>query len=304
MAKIAGPKRHGTYIILGEQMEWAKELVVLEIERAGGLEIAAKGEEGRRLDNKLLWGADLAILLVVLRGRDARSPPRPATMVAVVVVGVHVRGMMLGAVARKHGCDEQRGEIGAGAERWLCVLLARREAEDGHPKQRRGGRLIGCSGKRRQHGSEVGGKVGWKRKRITSEEDIGRGRSQCTERAFGLEKLKGGGRGRGQERPVARCAFVDGRQAAAIGQEVRWQAQRPTSQPRASRAWRAAPRPQTALSAACLEHVRGRLRDAGLGPALHQQRTVPATTCPPRTTAAAALCCAASWMRPRVRMWA
>jgi hypothetical protein len=86
----ANRRRRGTYIILGEQVERAEELVVLEVEGPCGLEVATEGEQGRRLYNKLLWGAYLAELLVVLRGRDPGGPPRPAAMVVVVVVGVEV----------------------------------------------------------------------------------------------------------------------------------------------------------------------------------------------------------------------
>lgn len=124
MAKIAGPKRHGTYIILGEQVEWAKELVVLEIEGPGGLEVAAKGEEGGRLNDKLFGGPDLAVLFVVLRRRDARCSPRPATMVAMVVMSVHVRRVVLRAVARKHDSDGGK-EVWRGKRESLCRLSVR-----------------------------------------------------------------------------------------------------------------------------------------------------------------------------------
>ena len=71
MAKTAGRK---TYIILGEQVERAEHLVVLEIEGASGLEVTTEGEHGGRLDVEFLGGADLAELLVVLLGRDAGGP--------------------------------------------------------------------------------------------------------------------------------------------------------------------------------------------------------------------------------------
>lgn len=115
MAKIAGRKRHGTYIILGEQVEGAEELVVFEVEGAGGLEVTAEGDEGRRLNNELLWGPYLAVLLVVLRSRDPRRPPRPAAVVGVVVVLVHVGRVMLCWVAGEHGGDA--GAV-AGAAGW------------------------------------------------------------------------------------------------------------------------------------------------------------------------------------------
>lgn len=57
-----------TYIILGEQMERAEELVVLEIERAGGLEVPLEGGDVRGLDDELLGRPYLAELLVVVRG--------------------------------------------------------------------------------------------------------------------------------------------------------------------------------------------------------------------------------------------
>jgi hypothetical protein len=68
VANIARWERQVTYIILGEQVEGAEELVVLEIERPCGLEIALKGGHCLGLDNELLWCSDLAELLLVLRG--------------------------------------------------------------------------------------------------------------------------------------------------------------------------------------------------------------------------------------------
>lgn len=77
-------------IVLGEQVEGAEELVVLEIERPGGLEVATESEERRLLDYELFGGPYLAELLVVLRRRDPGRPPRPAPMVVVVVMGIKV----------------------------------------------------------------------------------------------------------------------------------------------------------------------------------------------------------------------
>jgi hypothetical protein len=53
-----------TYIILSEQVERAEHLVVLDVERAGGLEVTLEGNGRRRLDVELLGGADLAKLLL------------------------------------------------------------------------------------------------------------------------------------------------------------------------------------------------------------------------------------------------
>ena len=79
MAKEAEPKSWGwgqyTYIILGEQVEWTEELVVLEIEGPGGLEVAAESDEGGGLYDELLGGADLAVVLVVLGLGGSGGPP-------------------------------------------------------------------------------------------------------------------------------------------------------------------------------------------------------------------------------------
>ena len=64
-----------TYIVLREQMERAEELVVLEVEGAGGLKVALEGGDVRRLYDKLLGGAHLSELLVALCSRDPRRPP-------------------------------------------------------------------------------------------------------------------------------------------------------------------------------------------------------------------------------------
>jgi hypothetical protein len=94
-----------TYIILREQVEGAEHLIVLDVERSGGLEVALVGDEGGRLDVEFLGGADLAELLVVLLSRDSRRPPGPAAVV-VVRMSVEVLGVvLLGTVVEelRHG---------------------------------------------------------------------------------------------------------------------------------------------------------------------------------------------------------
>lgn len=81
-------------IILGEQVEGAEHLVVLNVEGPGGLEVALEGDQVGGLDVELLGGAHLAELLVVLLGGHPGRPPRPA---AVVVVGVGAH-LLLGVV--------------------------------------------------------------------------------------------------------------------------------------------------------------------------------------------------------------
>ena len=83
MANIAG---RATYIILGEQVERAEHLVVLDVERAGGLEVALEGNGRRWLHVELLGGADLAELLLLMLGRDPWRAPRSAAVVVVVAV--------------------------------------------------------------------------------------------------------------------------------------------------------------------------------------------------------------------------
>lgn len=86
-SKPSGRRRHCTYIVLSEQVKGAEKLVVLQIKRPGGLEVAAEGDQVGRLDDELLGCPCLAELLVVLRRREPWPPPRPAAM---VVVGVRV----------------------------------------------------------------------------------------------------------------------------------------------------------------------------------------------------------------------
>ena len=92
------------YIILSEQMEGTEHLVVLEIERPSSLEIALKGRHGRHLYSELLWRANLAELLLMLRGRDPRRPSRPAAVVSVRMGGGEVGGMTTVAEILRH-CD-------------------------------------------------------------------------------------------------------------------------------------------------------------------------------------------------------
>lgn len=95
-----------TYIILSEQVEWAEHLVVLNVERAGGLEIALEGNGRRRLDVELLGCANLTELLLLMLRRDPGRTPRSATVVvAVVLVGIEVLSVVLRTVVEKlrHG---------------------------------------------------------------------------------------------------------------------------------------------------------------------------------------------------------
>lgn len=108
----AGHVRHHTYIVLGEQMEGAEELVVFEVEGAGGFKVAAEGKHGRGFYDKFFRGAHLTELLVVLGGGNARCAPRTATVVGVVVVavGIEVWLVVLRSVG-KHGCDGLYGGL-------------------------------------------------------------------------------------------------------------------------------------------------------------------------------------------------
>jgi hypothetical protein len=99
-------------------MERAEHLVVLNVKRAGGLEVALVCDEGRGLDVEFLGGADLAELLVVLLSRDPGRPPRSATVV-VVGMGVEVLGVvLLGTVV-----EELRHDYRAVERRWFRWLL-------------------------------------------------------------------------------------------------------------------------------------------------------------------------------------
>lgn len=89
-----------TYIILSEQVERAKHLVVFDVEGPCGLEVALEGNHGGGLDVELLGGADLAELLVVLLRRDSGRPPRPAAVV-VVRMSVEVLRVVLATVVEE-----------------------------------------------------------------------------------------------------------------------------------------------------------------------------------------------------------
>lgn len=95
-------------IILSEQVERAEHLVVLDVEGAGGLEVALEGNGRGRLHVELLGGADLAELLLLMLGRDPWRAPRSAAVVVVVVVlvGGEVLGVVLCTVVEelRHDC--------------------------------------------------------------------------------------------------------------------------------------------------------------------------------------------------------
>jgi hypothetical protein len=62
-------------IILSEQVERAEDLVVLDVERPRGLEVALERNNARGLYDELLGRPYLAELLVVLRSREPGRPP-------------------------------------------------------------------------------------------------------------------------------------------------------------------------------------------------------------------------------------
>jgi hypothetical protein len=88
VANIVG---RDTYIILGEQVERAKHLVVLNIEGPCSLKVTLECKHGGWLDVELFRGAHLADLPLVL----SRDPGRTARSAAVVVVRVSVEVLLL-----------------------------------------------------------------------------------------------------------------------------------------------------------------------------------------------------------------
>jgi hypothetical protein len=94
----------GLKIILGEQVERAEHLVILDVERPRGLEVTLECKHRGRLDVELLGRAHLADLSVVLLSRDPGRPPRSAAVV-VVRVGGEVLWLVLATVVEKlrHG---------------------------------------------------------------------------------------------------------------------------------------------------------------------------------------------------------
>lgn len=97
-----------TYIILSEQVERAEHLVVLNVEGAGGLEVALEGNGRWRLDIELLGCANLAELLLLVLSRDPGRTPRSATVVVVVVVVVVLVGVEVLSVVLRTVVEELR----------------------------------------------------------------------------------------------------------------------------------------------------------------------------------------------------
>ena len=93
-----------TYIILGEQVEWAEHLVVLDVKRPCSLKVALECDHVGRLDVEFFGRAHLAELLVVLLRRDPGRPPRSAAMM-VVRVRIKVLRLVLASVVEelRHG---------------------------------------------------------------------------------------------------------------------------------------------------------------------------------------------------------
>lgn len=104
MANVVG---RATYIILGEQVERAKHLIILNVKRPGSLKVALEGHQVWRLDIELLGGAHLTELLVVLLSRDPGRPPRSAAVV-VVGVGVDVLWVVLATIVEELRHDYRR----------------------------------------------------------------------------------------------------------------------------------------------------------------------------------------------------
>lgn len=86
----------GLQIVVGKQVERAEDLVVLEVEGASGLEVAAEGDHAGGLD-VLLGGPDVAELLVVVGSSGARLSPGAAAGVVLLRV-VHVDVVVRSAV--------------------------------------------------------------------------------------------------------------------------------------------------------------------------------------------------------------
>jgi hypothetical protein len=76
---------NGLEIILGEQMERAEHLVVLEVERPCGFEIALEGNRAWGFDDELLGCSHLTVELLLVLSRDPRGSPRSAVVVVVRV---------------------------------------------------------------------------------------------------------------------------------------------------------------------------------------------------------------------------
>lgn len=98
-----------THIVLGQEVERTKDLVVFKFKALGSLEVPKIGIELGRLGNRLGASLSLELLLTVgiLRRRDARASTGPAVVVVrvrrVLWHGLRiVRGTVMEA---RHGCD-------------------------------------------------------------------------------------------------------------------------------------------------------------------------------------------------------
>lgn len=96
-----------TYVVIGQKVERTEDLIILEVERPGGLKVPPEGGHSGSLYN-LLGAPRGAELLVVVAGRKSGSPPRPSTVVIVGSVVVEVRRMV--HVVIIHGCHVVQSE--------------------------------------------------------------------------------------------------------------------------------------------------------------------------------------------------
>ena len=90
-----------TYIVLGQEVEGAEDLVIFKLKALGGFEVSDIGAVGRRLGKLLGTSLSLELLLTmgILRRRNTRSAARTAVVVVRRVrVRLHSSGIVRSAV--------------------------------------------------------------------------------------------------------------------------------------------------------------------------------------------------------------
>jgi hypothetical protein len=118
-----------TYIVLGQEVERAEDLIILKLETLGSLKVSNVCIVGRSL-GKLL-GTSLSLELLLTVGILCRRDTRPAAWATVVVVRrvrvrLHSSGVVRSAVVEVwHDCNWGTGILIEGVERIACLKLGR-----------------------------------------------------------------------------------------------------------------------------------------------------------------------------------
>jgi hypothetical protein len=107
---MKGQDQEKTYIVLGQEVEGAKDLVIFKLKALCGLKVSNIGAVGRRLGEFL--GASLSLELLLTVGILGRGYTRATTRATVVVVVVAVVvGVVRRVGVRLHGICVVRSAV-------------------------------------------------------------------------------------------------------------------------------------------------------------------------------------------------